>query len=95
MRNDDCERWPEDIDIDRVKASPRGIVGGWVVVAIIAALMLIGPPTKGAFDIALVGAKEDVVKVEHLFAQATPHFLVDCSHPAYSQPPADAVRGPV
>lgn len=76
MRKDDFERWPEDFDIDRVKASPRGIAGGWAVVAILAVAMLIGPPTVSAVDVALRDVKQDVVKVEHRLAQVLPVF--DC-----------------
>jgi hypothetical protein len=81
MRKDDFERWPEEIDVDRVKASPRSIAGGWAVVAIFTLLMLIGPPTVSAVDDAVTDAKQDVVKVEHRLAQSLPGSLIYCRHP--------------
>ncbi len=75
MRKDD-ESWSEDIDIDRVRAAPRSIAGGWIVVAVLTALMLAGPPTIGAVDVVLLDAKQDAARVEHRLAQVLPIF--DC-----------------
>ena len=70
MRRDNDERWPDDIDLDRVRATPRGVLGGWLVVAAIAVLMLGVPPTVSTADVALVHAKQNVEKVEHQLAQS-------------------------
>jgi hypothetical protein len=81
MRKDESEGWPEDVDVDRVRATPRSVVAGWAVVAIIAAVMTIGPPTVSAVDVALVDAKHDAVKIEHRMAQSVPVSLIHCNHP--------------
>jgi hypothetical protein len=73
MRKDD-QGWLRDIDIDRVRAAPRSIAGGWAVVAVIAVLMLAGPPTICVVDAALVDAKQDVARVEHRLAHVLPIF---------------------
>jgi hypothetical protein len=75
MRKDD-ESWPDDVDIDRVRAAPRSIAGGWAVVAVIALLMLAGPSAICAVDVALLDAKQDVAKVERRLAHVLPIF--DC-----------------
>jgi hypothetical protein len=74
MRRDDDQRWSEDVDLDRVCATPRGVFGGWIVVAAIVALMLVVPPTVDAADEALDSAKQHVEKVEHKLAQVMPQF---------------------
>jgi hypothetical protein len=76
MRKDDDERWTDDLDLDRVRATPRGILGGWLIVAAIAGLMLVGPPTVEGADRALYGAKQGVEKVEHQLAQVMPQFAI-------------------
>jgi hypothetical protein len=79
MRKDESERWPEDVDFDRVRASPRGIAAGWIVVAIFAGLMSIGPATVSSVDVVLRDVKQDVVKVEHRLAQSLAIFDCDRS----------------
>jgi hypothetical protein len=70
MLRDDDRRWPDDRDLDRVRATPRGVVGGWLVVAAIAALIFVVPPTVNAADVALEHAKQNVQRVEHHLAQS-------------------------
>jgi hypothetical protein len=89
MRNDDVERLPDDVDIDRVRATPRGIAGGWIVVAAIALLMATVPPAICLADTAVADARQKVTKVEHRLGQVVP-LLIDLGHaggsPASSQP---------
>ena len=80
MRKDDDERWTEDVDVDRVRASPRSIAGGWAVVAMLGVAMLIGPPTIRAADVALMDAEQDVAKVELRVAQVLPRSMFECGH---------------
>ena len=74
MRNDDIDTLPEDIDADRVRATGRGIAGGWVVVAAIAALMALLPPAVCAASVAFADARQEIAKVEQRVAQAVPRF---------------------
>lgn len=76
-RNDD--RWTHDYDLDRVRATRGGIAGGWLVVAAIAGLMLVVPPSICVADVALDRAKEKVAKVETRIAQVLPRVLPDRS----------------
>ena len=76
MCEDDRERWPEDVDVDRVRASPRCIAAGWVVVAVFACLMSIGSATVESVDVVMRDVKQDVAKVEHRLAQSLSIF--DC-----------------
>ena len=78
MRKDDDERWMDDLD--RVRATPRGLAGGWLVVTVMAGLMLVVPPTIDAADQALGHARQSVRTVEHKLAQVVPH-LVDRARP--------------
>ena len=69
MRADEDGRWPDSFDFDRVSATRRGVVGGWIVVAVIAALMLIVPPAVTRADMAFAHARQKIEKVEHRFVQ--------------------------
>ena len=69
MRMDEDERWPDDMDLDRIRATPRGVFGGWLVVGAIMALMLAVPPAVSTADIAVAHAKQNVEKVEHRLAR--------------------------
>lgn len=70
MRKDKSDRWLDDVDADRVRATRGGIAGGWLVVAALAALMLIVPPTINAAEMGLFDAKQQVAKVEQRLAQS-------------------------
>lgn len=70
MSDDGFETWLDRIDADRVRATGNGIAGGWAVVAVIAVLIAVIPPGVGAAHVALAGAKQGVVNVEHRLAQA-------------------------
>jgi len=75
MRKDEDQAWAAEVDLDRVRATPGGIVGGWVVVAVLMALMLILPPTISTADIALLDAAQGITKVEYRLAQIVPRFI--------------------
>lgn len=77
MRKNDDRAWTdaEDVDLDRVRATPGGIAGGWAVVAVLMVLMLILPPTISTADIALLGAGQQIAKVEYRLAQVVPRFI--------------------
>jgi hypothetical protein len=77
MRRDD-ERWPDNIDVDRVRAAPRSIAGAWIVVGLIAVLMLVVPPSVEAVDVALDDVRQDVAKVEQRLVQVLPRAMADC-----------------
>jgi hypothetical protein len=77
MRRDD-ERWPDNIDVDRVRAAPRSIAGAWIVVGLIAVLMLVVPPSVEAVDVALNDVRHDVGKVEQRLVQVLPRAMADC-----------------
>ena len=77
MRKDD-EHWPEEIDVERVRAAPRSIAGAWIVAGLFALLMLVVPPSVQAVDVALDGVRLDVAKVEHRVAQLLPRAMADC-----------------
>jgi hypothetical protein len=77
MRRDD-ERWPDNIDVDRVRAAPRSIAGAWIVVGLIAVLMLVVPPSVEAMDVALDDVRQDVAKVEQRLVQVLPRAMADC-----------------
>ena len=76
MRKDDDEGWTDEVDLDRVRATPGGIGGAWTVVAVLVALILILPPTIDTADTALVGAKQGITKVEYRLAQVVPWLNV-------------------
>jgi hypothetical protein len=78
MRDDDDRRWADDIDLDRVRATPRGIIGGWIVVAVVAALMTGVPPTVDALDDAVLAARHNATKVEQRLAQILPQAMAEC-----------------
>ena len=75
MHKDEDQAWTAEIDLDRVRATPGGIVGGWVVVAVMMALMLILPPTISTADTALLDAAQGITKVEYQLAQIMPRFI--------------------
>jgi hypothetical protein len=75
MRSND-DRWAHDYDLDRVRATRGGIAGGWLVVAAIAGLMLVVPPSVCVADVALDHAKAKVAKVETRLAQVLPRALI-------------------
>ena len=77
MRRDN-EGWPEEIDVERVRAAPHSIAGAWIVAGLFALLMLVVPPSVQAVDVALDGVRLDVAKVEHRVAQILPRVLADC-----------------
>jgi hypothetical protein len=62
--------WTENLDLDLMRATRRGVLGGWIVVGAIAALMLIVPPAVTRADMALAHARQNIEKVEHRAAQA-------------------------
>jgi len=78
----DHERWPEEIDVDRVRAAPRSIAGAWIVVGLFGALMVLVPPSVEAVDVALDGVRLDVAKVEHRVAQILPRVMAECPRPS-------------
>jgi hypothetical protein len=80
MRKDD-ERWPDEIDVDRVRAAPRSIAGAWIVAGLFAVLMLVVPPSVEAVDVALDDVRQDVAKVERHIVQVLPRAMADCPRP--------------
>jgi ABC-type thiamin/hydroxymethylpyrimidine transport system permease subunit len=72
-RDDDC--WTLDFDLDRVRATPGGIAGGWIVAGIIAALMVIVPASACVADVAVAHARHKVEKIERTLAQVLPRAM--------------------
>jgi hypothetical protein len=80
MSGNENGHWPDDIDLDRMQATSRSNSGGWLVVALIAVLIIVIPPTVNAAGAAIADARQGVDKVEHHLAQMLPRFA-ERKHP--------------
>lgn len=78
MRKGEYDRWPDDVDIDRVRAAPRSVAGAWLTAAMIAVLMLIVPSTVSTVDVALRDATQKVAKAGQQLAQLPPWSTSIC-----------------
>jgi hypothetical protein len=65
MPRANLDRWQEDVDLERMRASPRSIAAGWIVVGLVAALMSAGPAAVCAFEAAMTDARHELAVVRH------------------------------
>jgi hypothetical protein len=75
MPRANLDRWQEDVDLERVRASPRSIAAGWLVVGLVATLMSVGPVAACAFRATMTDAGHELAVVRHHLAAAD-HALV-------------------
>jgi hypothetical protein len=79
MRKDEYDRWPDDVDLDRVRAAPGSVAGAWVAAAMVAALMLVVPSTVSTVDVALRDTTQKVARAGQQLAQL-PWSTSTCRH---------------